>query len=70
MIQVFIEVTGQNGQRTIIPGGPFPNSQAAHQALFNYGVSTYGSYPNLIQAIDAYGFIVNAVWVIRTPTKP
>ena len=70
MIQVFIEITGQNGQQTFIPGGPFPNWQAAHQAIYNYAVATYGNYLNMIAAIDAYGFIINAVQVVRTQTQP
>lgn len=76
MIEVFIEITGQNGNRTTIPGGPFANRQAAYAALYSYAVSNYGSYLAMIQAIDAYGFIVagagpsGQAGVVRTETKP
>jgi hypothetical protein len=72
MVEVFIEITGQNGQRTMIPGGPFANRQAAYAALNGYATQHYGSYFNLIQAIDAYGFIVQGQGggTIRTQTKP
>jgi len=76
MIEVFIEITGQNGNRTTILGGPFADRQAAHAALYTYSVANYGSYLAMLQAIDAYGFIVpgagpaGQAGVIRTETKP
>jgi hypothetical protein len=76
MIQVFIEITGQNGHRTMIPGGPFPNKQAAYAALHAYALANYGTYLAMIQAIDAYGFIVAGAGlagqaaVVRVDTKP
>jgi hypothetical protein len=76
MIDAFIEITGQNGQRTMIPGGPFANRQAAYAAMHAYAVANYGTYLAMIQAIDAYGFIVAGAGpagqaaVIRTATKP
>lgn len=76
MIEVFIEITGQNGNRTTIPGSPFPNRQDAYAALYAYAVATYGTYLAMLQAIDAYGFIVPGAGpagqsgVVRTATKP
>ena len=76
MIEVFIEITGQNGNRTPIPGGPFANRQAAYAALSAYAVAIYGSYLAMLQAIDAYGFILHGAGpagqagVVRTATKP
>lgn len=76
MIEVFIEITGQHGHQTTIPGGPFANRQAAYAALHGYAVANYGGYVAMIQAIDAYGFIVagagpaGQTMVVRTATKP
>ena len=76
MIDVFIEITGQNSKQTTIPGGPFPNRQAAYAALDAYAKKNFGSYLAMVQAIDAYGYIVHGAGpagqanVVRTPTKP
>jgi hypothetical protein len=75
MIEVFIEITGQHGKRTMIPGNPFRYWGAAHILLDKYGEAYYGSYLKMLSAIDAYGFIVTSedpdgkTEIIRVPTK-
>jgi len=49
MIEVFIEITGQNGNRTTIPGGSFANRQAAYAALHAYALSNYGTLHHALQ---------------------
>lgn len=70
MIEVFVEYSGQNGQRTMIPDGPFTNKQDAYAALIDFANLHHGNFKALVQAIDAYGFIVNGSGTVRSSTKP
>lgn len=70
MIEVFVVYTGQNNQRTTIPGSPFATRQQANAELYNYGVSQAGSWLQFIAMIDGYGFVLPGGHVVSVPTKP
>lgn len=70
MIEVFVEYTGQNGQQTRLPGGPFANRQDAYDALDDFATQHHKCFRNLVKLIDAYGFIVQGADTVRNETKP
>jgi hypothetical protein len=70
MIEVFVEYSGQNGQRTTVPGGPFDTRQDAYKALVEFADLHHGGFRALVEAIDAYGFIVEGSGTVRSVTKP
>jgi hypothetical protein len=70
MVEVFIEYTGQGSHRTYIAGGPFPDRHAAYQALLDYADMHHGSFRNLIQLIDAYGFEIQGAGLVRMQIRP
>ena len=57
VIEVFVEYTGQDGVRTMVPGGPFPDMKSAHRALLGFALVRHGGFRKLIALIDAFGFV-------------
>lgn len=66
MVEVFVE---SGGKRTFILGSPFNNVKDAHDGLYDFAVQMYGSYKNMINNVDAYGFIIQGVGEVKMPTK-
>ena len=70
MIEVFVEYTGQNGQRTMIPGRPFADRQGAyaltpkrrrHKTSLPFSIPRIHKIPSArpslisVWAVDAFG---------------
>ena len=68
MVEVYVQYTGQNGQRTFVPGGPFANSKAAHDALEDFAVQQHGSWRACRALIDGYGFVVQGAGTVHVST--
>ena len=65
MIQVYVQYIGQNGQKTFVPGGPFANSKAAHDALEDFAIQKHKSWRALRGLIDGYGFVVQGAGIVH-----
>lgn len=57
MIDVFVVFAGQNGQRTTIPGGPFPDLHRTNIELYHFGVRQADTWIDFLTLIDGFGYV-------------
>lgn len=69
MIEVFITFTGAGG-RVQIPGGPFADMAAAHDALEDYAVAHHGSWRTLRGLLKSYEFIIKNAGSVVVQVRP
>jgi hypothetical protein len=69
MIEVYVIYTGKVG-RVQIPGGPFANMVAAHDALEDYAVQHHNNWRTMRALLDAYGFIVQGAGSVHVQIRP